>query len=338
MMLILACTLLVLLLILPFVPGTRELIKRRDAAPLYINIDYHKDPRYFAVSCKKLFLGSLKTPITVGEVRDVMLSKEEKVQIVGTVHVPAGSVIENILYVVQHLESETNVSFEKEIYVRGTARIGENNRLQALACDGDIHLMKGTKFFRWLDAEGSITVEGPCALGVGATCSGMLSLTRQCTFMKLYGFPVSVNVDPALLREDDTLGGESVIASGSLPLRDCSAIPASSRLNCDIISSKSMTIGEHAVIQGHIKTHGNLVIGAHVTIVGNIFAEGSIEIGLQSRVMGTIFSQERVLLKQGVRVGAKNRIKSVIGKKSVALEDNVIVYGFIMTEGMGVVV
>ena len=338
MMLVLACILLVLLFILPFVPGTRELLKKHDAAPLYINMDYHKDPRYFALSFRRLFLYSLGAHVAMEGYRTIKLSKEEKVQLVGNGRFAGGAVVENVLYVMQDLDSEADVTFNKEVYVRGGARIGEDNRLQALACDEDVHLREGVKFFRWLDAGGSITAEGRCVLGVDATCGGMFSLAQQCSFTKLYGFPVTTAADPFLLKEDDEPDRDTVIFEEEPPERDRSTIHASSRVSRSIISIESLTIGEYSVIQGHVKTHGDLVIGAHVIITGNIFADGSIEIGPHSRALGTVFSQKHILLKQGVRVGTRSRIKSVIGKKSILFEDGVRVYGYVMTEGRGLVI
>jgi acyl-[acyl carrier protein]--UDP-N-acetylglucosamine O-acyltransferase len=340
MILALACMLLVLLFILPFVPGTRELFMKRDASPLFINIDYSRDHRYFAFSFRKLFLDSLEGLAEATEgFRDLMLSKREKVQIIGNARFASGAAVEHILYVIHDLDSENNVMFNKEVYVRGTARIGEDNQLQALACDGDIHIQKGAKFFRWLDAEGGIKAGEQCALGVDATCGGVLFAARACSFMRLYGFPVTTDTHSDIAQEEDQPDSVSaaVFESESIE-RNLSNIPAQSRKNCSIISRDSLTIGDHSVIRGHVKTHKNLVIGANVTIAGNIFAEGDIEVGPQSRVLGTVFSQKRVLLKQGVRVGARDRIKSVIGKKSITLEGGVRVYGYVMTEGKGLVV
>jgi hypothetical protein len=340
MILALACILLVLLFILPFVPGTHELFKRRDASPLFINIDYSKDHRYFAFSFRKLFLDSLEGPAKATEgFRDLMLSKREKVQIIGNARFARGAVLEHLLYVIQDLDSENNVIFNKEVYVRGAARIGEDNRLQALACDGDIHIQKGATFFRWLDAEGSIRAEEQCALGVDATCGGVLFAARGCSFMRLYGFPVTTDANSGGAQEEDHSDdiGAAAFESESVE-RNLANIPAQSRKNCSIISRDSLRVGDHSVIRGHVKTHENLVIGANVVITGNVFAEGDIEIGPQSRVLGTIFSQKHILVKQGVRVGARDRIKSVIGKKAITLEECVRVYGYVMTEGKGLVV
>ncbi len=337
MMLLAAFILLVLLFILPFVPGARELAKKQDASPLYINNEYLKDPRYFAFSFRKLFHTSLaKSPKGEG-IHDITLSKNEKIQVLENASFADGSAVEHIVYVIQDLDSGSGVRFSKEVYVRQTAHIGESNLLQALACDGDIHLRKGTRFFRWLDAEGNITAGESCVLGVDASCSEMLSLERYCSFLKLYGFPVVASGPPAFPEEQQEPDGDTRVFDDEPPERECCDIKAASRINRSIISAESVTIGELAVIRGHVKTHGSLVTGARVIITGNVFAAGNIELGPHSRVLGTVFSQEHIVLRQGVRVGAKDRIKSVVGKKSVTLETGAKIYGYVMTEGKGLV-
>lgn len=338
MMLALAAILLVLLFLLPFLPGARESRRKQDAEPLHIDMEYRKDPRYFSLSFRKKFVASLDGLAQAEGFRELMLSKEEKTQIIGSGRFQEGQVVENMLYVMQDLVSGKQVTFNKEVYVRGTARIGEENQLQALACDSTLHLAKGARFYRWLDAEGDIIAAEQCMLGMDAACGGTLSLAHGCTFMRLYGFPIAVGADPLMQEHSaDLLGHDMTVFEGSAIERDLTHIPPRSRKDCSIISADSLVIGEESVIRGHVKTHGTLIIGARVTIIGNVFAEGAIEIGPHSRVLGTVFSQDQVLLQQGVRVGARDRIKSVIGKKAVTLEDNVRVYGQVMTEGKGVV-
>lgn len=339
MMLIFAFFLLLLLFILPFAPGMREFRRKDDAAPLFINMDFRKYPRYFASSFRKIFSKSLSDPSALAGRRELLLSKREQVQVVDTADFAAGARSEHVLYVLRDLESGKNVTFDKEVYIRGNSRIGEDNRLQALACDGDIRVGRGTRISRWLDAEGAIIAESSCSLGVDATCGGMLSAARACTFMRLFGSPVFTGEHANPLEEDDALENEHTLCLHSEGIeRNLSNIPMSSMKNNSIIATGSLTVGDFSVVRGHIKTHRDLIIGAHVIITGNIFADGNIEIGPHSRVLGTVFSQQHINVKDNAQIGSKNRIKSVIGKKSVALEQGVRVYGLVITEGKGSIV
>ena len=188
MLLVLCFVLLAILFVLPFVPGAREIRRKEDAAPLFINMNYCKDPRYFAVSFRKLMLKSIGD-MPAG-LHAVTLSKQETVQISNDARNIAGAVTDNILYSRNDLESGNGATFKKEVYARGNAIIGESNRLQALACDGDLHVRKGTHFLRWLDAEGNVKIDEECHLGISATCRGELSIAGKCNFARLYGYPV----------------------------------------------------------------------------------------------------------------------------------------------------
>jgi acyl-[acyl carrier protein]--UDP-N-acetylglucosamine O-acyltransferase len=339
MMLTFAFFLLLLLFIIPFAPGIREFRRQDDAKPLFINMDFRKYPRYFALSFRKKLTESLNDPSALEGSRELLLSKREQVQIVDKADLSSGAHSEHVLYVLHDLESGKNVTFDKEVYIRGASRIGEDNRLQAMACDGDMHIGRGTRISRWLDAEESIVAESSCSLGVDVTCGGMLSAARACTFMRLFGSPVFAGELANYLEEADDLEGErSLLFCGDGIERNLSHISASSLKNNSIIATDSLTIGDYSVIRGHIKTHRDLLIGAHVTITGNVFADGNIEIGSQSRVLGTVFSQQHISVKDNARIGSKHRIKSLIGKKSVTLEQGVRVYGLIMTEGKGSIV
>jgi len=146
---VLACILLVLLFILPLFPAS-QLLRKQDAAPLYINIDYHKDPRYFASHFGSCFL------IPWARLRDRRVPhgnavKGRKVQLVGNGRFARGRIVENVLYVMQDLDAEAEVTFEKEVYVRGSARIGEDSGCRPWPVTG-MFIFARHKFFRWLDA------------------------------------------------------------------------------------------------------------------------------------------------------------------------------------------
>jgi hypothetical protein len=54
------------------------------------------------------------------------------------------------------------------------------------------------------------------------------------------------------------------------------------------------------------------------------------------KAVGDIFSQDEVYL-EGVNIGSFNNFKSVIAKKKLTLGKSVEIYGFVSTEGIGIV-
>lgn len=371
MILALFTVLLIGLFLFPFVAGLRELENKDDVDPLYINMGYAKDPRYFGQSFRKSFVKALgELNGTVG-IRFITLSKQEAADIVETGSIGAGEIMKSIFYVKQDLTSSNGAHFQKEVYVRGNATIGENNSLRALACDGDVHLARGTEFVRWLDSEGNIVADGHCSLGVSASCNGEFRLARGCSFKRLYGFPVNTGADSALAPQENIpdnipAGRENIPAGYDASLReaaptvydiaarrqvdgvavppiseeieyDIKTVPHHSHSDFSVVTNHSLTIERHALVRGHVKTYGSLVTGAGVTIFGNVFAEGDVHLGPDTQVYGTIFTQGHIIMDEGVTIGSESKIKSVVGKKGVQIHRAVKIYGYVMTEGEGTV-
>ena len=351
MILALCFILLIVLFILPFLPGLQEFYKEQDSSPLYIDMNYSKDPRYFAVSFRKKLTDSLAEYKTDG-IHKSEISKQETVQIMDIASLVDGTLLKNICYVRKDINTGNNVVFEKETYAHGNAKLGRNNILRGLACDGNLHALSGTKFIRWLDAQGYIRTDTGCDLGVSASCAGTLSMGSQCVFKRLYGFPIitcdSKTIPPdsgePALTEAAAIHEKGGLTVDDLPEtiiekieRNETYIPPYSRKDCTIITPHSLTIGEYTIVSGHIKTNGAFVSGHNVIITGNLFANGDIHLGRNTHITGTVFTQGHISLDEGVIIGSKGQIKSVIGKKGITMSSQVMIYGYVMTEGTGIV-
>jgi predicted acyltransferase (DUF342 family) len=72
-----------------------------------------------------------------------------------------------------------------------------------------------------------------------------------------------------------------------------------------------------------------------VVVKGNLFCENDIQMEEGCEVWGNVFCQSSVFLGKGCRLGQKGKIKSLIGKKAVTFSENVIVHGYVLTEGKG---
>lgn len=338
MTLLLFAVLLVLLFLIPFLPGFRELVIKEDVAPLFIDMDYRKEPRYFGAAFKKLLLNALKSGVIKPGQHEITLSRPDTVEVFDTANISQGRIMRDICFVRQDMHSGSKVLFGKEVYVQGSAYVGEANQLRALACDGDVHLQSGVKFVRWLDAEGSIRVEAGGDLGICASSGSRIVIAGECSFKRLYGLPVITGDDNRGLADNQELGPEHAIVFDDKVERDISSISEYAHKDSSIITAKSLVIGEGAWIRGDIKTHGSLTARRGATITGNIFAEADIHLDNGCRVLGSIFSQGSICLGEGVIIGCKGKIKSVISKKGTTFSRGVKVYGFVLTEGEGKVV
>ena len=346
MILLLCFILLLLIFLLPFIPGIRELILKRDVAPLSVKSDYVKNPHYFAESFKGRMQPFMATVGIAAGLNYVKLSKTEAVATLGFEAVPDGARFTDVCYADHDLRTGREVSFAKELYVHGDVVMGSENELRALACEGNVRLGSDSRIIRWLDATGSIHAEMNCDLGISVSCAGCLSLEQGVVFRRLYAFPVRAGEELAASRleaaitdisaELSVCDGAVLTASGGAD-RNISDVPPRSNIAGSIITETSLVIGDGAVVCGHIKTYRNLTLGENVTVAGNIFAEGSVHIGAGSRIQGIVFTQDNVWLGPGVCIGAPGKIKSVVARNGISLDEGATVYGYISTEGEGIV-
>jgi cytoskeletal protein CcmA (bactofilin family) len=340
MTIIFVSALLVLMFVLPFLPGIVEYYRKSDADPLFVQVGYSKTPRYFSASFKRILANSVEGLQAETMVADVQLSKREIIEMTTDTIIPAGMEIDRLLYIKGDLTSGDHVTLIMEAFVTGNAALGEDNVVQVLAADGNITIAKGVKFKRWVDAEGELDIAENCVLGISATSGNILRIAPNCQFRRLYAMPVVTGVihESAINDYLNLSPHTKKLADSSFIREKKTFIEPNTKIDKNIVFEKSVEIGHDCVIIGAIKSYGNLDIMENVTIYGNVFADGDIKLGKGAVVQGNIFSQGEVLLSAGVKVSRPNVLKSIIGKKAVIIEKDVIIYGYVATEGRGMTI
>jgi NDP-sugar pyrophosphorylase family protein len=296
-----------------------------------------KDPRYFAISFRRFFKNFVNDGNLQAGIYELKFSKPERVHVLQSTIVPSGRTLDMITYARQGLSTASGVVFEKEVYVRGNAAIGQNNDLRALVCDGDVSLAENTILHRWLDAEGNIRADGNCNLGVSLTCGQECLIAAGCVFRRLYGAPVRVageakkNSAPVKAIND----AETEVLPPADAGRHIEDVWPYSDNHFSIITHYNLHVATSSRILGHIKTYGNLNIEDNVLITGNVFAEGDVFIGRFCKILGDIFAQGRISVGEGTQIGRPGTVKSVVGNQAVFLSTASAVYGYVTTEGDG---
>jgi len=351
---ILSFLLLALLILLPFIPGIRELCRPKDPLPLSIEMDYSKNPRYFDRAFKGILEKSLEKVGYENGLKHVRLSKDELVEVSDLKTVPDNENISNILYVKGNFVSGKRTQLNKELYVKGAATIGENSILRGLSCDGNVILSRGTRVIRWVGAEGNISVSPGCSLGVLCACNGVMDIGKGCAFKALYGNPITTYEEPQGYGRGNPENEAIKMKTMKRPARRPDAkeakniedlvwyisgknfsIPPFSMVEDDLVCKNSLTLEKGCIITGSLKVYGNVVLEENVTVNGNIFAEGEITIGANCSVTGNIFSQSIIRVAGNGKIGKAGATKSIIGKKGVELTHNTLIFGYILTEGSG---
>lgn len=327
-----------ILFFLPFFPGTIELVKKTDANPLFIPMDYIRNPRYFGKSFKQLLFRSLTAIGQKPGCYDIQLSKPEQLEVCESKKVPKFEVVNHILYVYGNLLSEDHVKFNKEIFATKDALIGSDNIIQALASEGGVKVSNRTRLRRWLDANGTVEFGSYCDLGISVSSGTIIRISDNCFFRRLYGMPVTTS--PHLVRDFDFLCDvppdlKGIAYKSNFARTNRHYLPPGRKISSNLVFEADIKIGENSVVHGSIKSYGNITLAENIIIVGNVFADRNIFVGKNCQIIGHLFSQMNIYLSGGVRVSCSQTIKSVIGKKSITIEPDVVVYGFLGTEGKG---
>jgi predicted acyltransferase (DUF342 family) len=330
--------LFIFLFLLPFLPGILELYRKEDAEPLFISMDYMRNPRYFGKSFKKLIHRATAGFTLSPGMREIHLSKPETVELAHSFKVSGNREITHMLYVIGELVSDRNVQFNKEVYSTDNTIIGPNNIVRALASDLDITVSEGVQFQRWLDAEGDIEVGANCNLGISASAGNKLSMGENCIFRRLFAMPITTghnNMASDDRSELSAISNELLPSGLSFIRKKDSLVPPGTIIDNNVVFPQDVLIGQGATIRGHVKSYGQIVIEPGVTIDGNVFADGDIFVGQDVRIRGHLFSQMSIHISKQTVISLPDKIKSVIGKKSISIEKDVTIYGYLATEGEG---
>lgn len=339
-----------LMMLTPFIPGIIELYRPRDDHPLYVDQDYVRDPRFFGKSFRRLLMQPeiFRAPVSMQTIQ-AKLSRMEQLEIADDKQLASNSHLAHLLLVRGDLDLGDHAVLEKEVYVQGDTFIKHNVQFRAMACDGDLILGPSSRVVRWLDVNGNITAEKGANLGVSSACGQTLSLDADVEFRRLFALPVRtygrgrpdapriVPPPPEEPEEQEKEKLENVeddldYVKGSLTLAE------NDQINRDLVVKGDLHAKEGAVFHGTVKVYGKTNFDKEVVVKGNLFCEGDIQLDEDCEVWGNVFCQSSVFLGKGCRIGQKGKVKSIIGKKAVTFSENVIVHGYVLTEGKGRVI
>lgn len=336
-----------LMLFTPFIPGLIELHKPKDDQPLHVDLEYAKNPRYFGNSFRNIMIKVLNPDgeNSNGPMINVLLSKDETVETSNDKKIESKEVVPHILYVDGELTVDFQATLEKEAYVLGNATFQNGCTIRALACDSDIILGAASRVVRWIDAEGNILVESDCDLGVSASCDEILTLSAGVKFKRLFGKPIQtysnkngngsqvIYTSPEKISQKTenfkSIGDVLHYANGNLILK------SGRELEKDLVVHGNLHAHEGVVFRGSVKVHGKVLLEKNVTVAGNLISEKAMRLEENCRVFGNVFCQSSLYISQGCQIGQFGKIKSIVSKRKLILAEDVIIYGFALTDGEG---
>ncbi|MCX5778934.1 MAG: polymer-forming cytoskeletal protein [Elusimicrobia bacterium] len=323
------------MIVLPFYAAIRELLHPRDIQAQTVDMEYTKEFRYF----ERAFLEKLCPVIgdvTISDVRVVMLSKTEKIEVSGARRVMDPRTFETIVYVNGDIETGVGIVFEKELIVAGSAQLGHDTLLRAISVRGSLTLGRRASLSRWAGADGDITAGDECILGVQVVSGKTLLLGQGCLFKSLSGAPIQIA--PSHSERPAIVPGGDIRSHAWYINRDGFSLPPGVTVEKDIIAKTNIVVGAGSRVRGSITASGTVGLEAGAVVEGSIFAESGVLTAQDCRIGGDIFSQHQILLGSGTIVGEPGSVRSVIGKDKLFLSGGVIIYGTAFSERDGEVI
>jgi hypothetical protein len=347
-----------LLFLLPFVPGLREIRARRDAEALPISPDAAVDIRHFAHGFRAFLERELGEPLE--RVRATGMHRSGMVDGQGDYSVLAAGeplelfsqeissrTIDRLLAGVGDLEIPPGFRCALEVYSGGTLRAGAATELRAALADEDIVLERGCRSIRWLHAGRLLSAKTEVVLQGRASAGEAIALATGCTFERIHapvvrfgdGPPTEFAELPGSNAEGpewhpDGLRPHHEFAAGRLLVEGDLEIPAGARVGFDLVVWGALTLGAGARVEGSVKSHRTLTLAGGAHVDGSAVSRDDIVLEDRSRVDGPVIAEERLVIGAGCVIGAADE-PSTVRAGSIRVRAGTVIHGTVWASGRG---
>ncbi len=293
--------LFILFILLPFLPGIIEYFERKDDQPLEIKQDFSKDPAFFGKSFNKILTQAIleRSKKISEDTLEIILSsgKPESLRIIKDT--VGGEQIKEIIFAEgKEVKTEKPLEVYKEMIVKGNFTVNHTSSVRSLLVFGDLKVKSPLEVVRWIHVEGKVLIKAKSNLGINFYAE-KIKISAPCVFKRIFAEEIVIGEE----LKEETFKQEASYIKGT--------IRSKGALNIKTQDKK-------LVIEGNIISNEDIV------------AEGV-------WIKGDVFSHRGVIFLKGVLIGEKGKVKSVVGKKKIKIGKNVKIYGYIHTEGDGII-
>jgi cytoskeletal protein CcmA (bactofilin family) len=305
-------------LLLPLVPGMREIRSRRDTQALTVSAESRVDVRHFAdgfrrvvdIQLKELLQQCEQLSATVG---GELVGGEPYVLLSGAAPFEprpqehASGRCERIVASAGDLRVPEGMDFAREVYAGGSLHGGPGCRYRAVLTEYDLRLAAGSTSLRWVHAGGVLHVEPGCALYGRVSADISILVEGPCRFERMRAPVIELRersyqegwrdgrvplteVDAATLPCFSNLSAGRALVEGDVE------IPPDSVVAFDLVAWGSVRIGQGTHVRGSIKAHRDLVLESGCRVDGSVISQRSIVIADGCYVHGPLLSESRVTI------------------------------------------
>lgn len=316
---------------LPFQPALRELLEKRDVAPVRVESESEVDVHYFARGYRSFLREKLSGAMArcraegrrqQGRLEDgtpyVVLDGEGEQEPPG---VPREASYPNLIVSCGMLRLPPRAVFPLELYAERSLAGGETSVYRAVLANEDIHLARGTTLLRWLHAGGSIRVEGESRLHGRVSADREIQLAPSTGFERLHaprirfgrdgGFgPTpfgSVSAGEALGAPLDSKELDHLVqvAAGRWLVKGDLSIPPDKWVQADLVATADVEIGERTRVLGSVKSHQDVFVRRSAVIEGSVVSGRDLYVEAGCRIRGPVLAERAILLGPGCEIGSR---------------------------------
>jgi hypothetical protein len=353
-----------LLLLLPFVPGLRELRAQRDAEPLPVSAEAAVDIRHFAHGFRAFLERDLGD--SLARVRTTGMRRSGWIEGQGQYSVMAAGepvdlfadeqtrrLIDRIVAGVADVEIPAGLRCLREIYAGGTLRAGAATEVRAVLADEDIVLERRARSVRWVHAGRDLKVAADSVLQGRASAGRSIALGAGCRFERLHAPVIRFGGDAPLPRAGDVvgaapadvplidwepagLGAHHELAAGRLLVEGDLDIPARARVRCDLVVWGRLTIGAGARLEGSAKGHRAMRLARDARVDGSIVGRDDVTLEDGVVVDGPVIAEERLTIGARCTIGTAAE-PSTVRAGAITVRAGSVIHGTAWASGQGLV-
>lgn len=306
-----------ILLLIPFFFPVYELIRKKEKR-LDIYLLYSRDPGFWGSYYIKLLDCTISNNMrNVNSMRDLKKlqndvfleielcyeNRKEKIFITKSFdkndsYLKRTSRIDFVVLNTQDLELNREFIFEKELIVLGDLTINTKCFFNNLLVLGNIFFNSSAEVLNHLYAEGEIHIDSILTVSGSIFSSKKIFINSKLSSKRIFS--------PEIIFIDD-------------------------------IDQKYQQIDENKKVElsGNIKVNGNFIIDSkekYIIIDGNIVCDNDLYLKGNIWVKNNVFSQGNISICDGILIGKKGKIKSVVARKSINITGINKFYGYIHSE------
>ncbi|MGB9855703.1 MAG: hypothetical protein ACPLKS_04095 [Caldisericum exile] len=207
----------------------------------------------------------------------------------------------------ESLETHENFETENIIFTLKGLRIQKNSKLGEVYSKGPVYVGKNSTI-RALASDSDIFLEESVIIKRWIDSLKSIFVSKNCNL------GVSASAEDTILLSNN-VQFERLYAK-----------------NISSYNTKSEEVERESYIIGTIKADEDIEIKGSIEIVGNLISEGKIKLHDNVSVKGNVFSQDSIEMQRGVRIGGKNKIKSVVANGEIYLGEDVIIHGYVSSK------